>query len=288
MARSAGGRHAAVQPSSSHGPDSVRRNRLSPSFPVVTGPGFLVALLSLALMVGLGVVPTPLTAQTTKAPKLAVAQSAQPTMSSSSYARSTAGITPAGLPTASAPPASPTPRARVVVTPSRTAPSPPPSRTPRPSPSPVLVPIPTAENQTPKGRNELAWSEAILRAFGDPLTTANIVSLGYWMQNEAGHPPYGMVGANNPINVSQPGYGGTPIQNEGGGYFLYSYPTVKDGIDAIVAYLHRPNYAGIVAALKAGAGLSSPSLASEILVYSGNHYSTVPDSWGASQGRPET
>jgi hypothetical protein len=176
----------------------------------------------------------------------------------------------------------------MVVTPSRIAPSPPASPTPRPSPSPVLVPTATAENQTPTGRNELAWSEAILRAFGDPLTTANIVSMGYWMQNEAGHPPYGMVGANNPINVSQPGYGGTPIQNEGGGYFLYSYPTVKDGIDAIVAYLHRPNYAGIVAALKAGAGLSSPSLASEILVYSGNHYSTVPDSWGASQGRPET
>jgi hypothetical protein len=146
----------------------------------------------------------------------------------------------------------------------------------------------TAEYQTPKGRNELAWSEAILTGFGAPFTSANIVSLGYWMQNEAGSPPYGIVGANNPINVSQPGYGGTPIQDEGGGYHLYSYPTVKDGVDAIVAYLRRPNYAGIVAALKAGAGLSSPSLASEILVYSGSHYSTVPDSWGASQGKPQT
>jgi hypothetical protein len=47
----------------------------------------------------------------------------------------------------------------------------------------VLVPTPTAEYQTPTGRNELAWSEAILKAFGDPLTTANIVSMGYWMQN---------------------------------------------------------------------------------------------------------
>jgi hypothetical protein len=152
----------------------------------------------------------------------------------------------------------------------------------------VLVPTPTKEYQTPTGRNELAWSEAILRAFGDPLTTANIVSMGYWMQNEAGHPPYGIVGADNPINVSEPGYGGTPIQNEGGGYHLYSYPTVTDGIHAIVAYLKRPNYVGILAALKAGVGLSSPSLASEFLVYSGNGYSTVPDSWGASQGRPET
>jgi len=43
-----------------------------------------------------------------------------------------------------------------------------------------------------------------------------------------------------------------------------------------------------VAALKQGIGLSSSSLASEIAVYSGNHYSSVPDSWGASQGKPET
>jgi hypothetical protein len=150
------------------------------------------------------------------------------------------------------------------------------------------VPTPTAEYQTPRGANELAWSEAVLRALGAPLTAENIVSMGYWMQNEAGSPPYGIVGANNPINVSQPGYGGTPIQNEGGGYFLYSYPTVQDGIDAIVTYLHRPNYVGIVAALKGGVGLSSPSLASEISVYSGGHYTSIPDAWGASQGEPAT
>ena len=57
---------------------------------------------------------------------------------------------------------------------------------PHASASPVLVPTPTAEYQTPREQNELAWSEAILRAFGDPLTSANIVSMGYWMQNEAG------------------------------------------------------------------------------------------------------
>ena len=34
--------------------------------------------------------------------------------------------------------------------------------------------------------NELAWSEAILRGLGDPITDANVISLGYWMQNEAG------------------------------------------------------------------------------------------------------
>jgi hypothetical protein len=114
------------------------------------------------------------------------------------------------------------------------------------------------------------------------------VSMGYWMQNEAGSPPSGIVGANNPINVSAPGYGGTPIKSEGGGYNLYSYPTVQDGINATAAYLTPTGYGGILAALKAGAGLSSSSLAGEFSTYSGGGYSTVPDTWGASQGVPKT
>jgi hypothetical protein len=162
------------------------------------------------------------------------------------------------------------------------------SASPLSSRSAALTPTATAEYQTPRGANELAWSEAILTRLGAPLTDANIVSLGYWMQNEAGYPPYGIVGANNPINVSQPGYDGTPIKQEGCCYSLYSYPTVQDGIGAIAAYLGRPSYTAILAALKAGSGLSSSSLASEFSVYSGGGYTTVPDSYGASQGKPET
>jgi hypothetical protein len=150
------------------------------------------------------------------------------------------------------------------------------------------APEATAENQTPRGANELAWSEAILTALGDPLTDANIVSLGYWMQNEAGSPPSGIVGANNPINVSQPGYGGWPIKNEGNGWSLYSYPTPQDGIAATVKYLTPTGYPEILAALKSGQGLSSPSLAGELSEYSGGGYNQIPDAWGASQGRPQT
>ncbi|HEY6498859.1 MAG TPA: hypothetical protein VIZ20_05495 [Streptosporangiaceae bacterium] len=156
------------------------------------------------------------------------------------------------------------------------------------APSSSLVPQATAEYETPQGSNELAWSEAILKGLGDPITSANVISLGYWMQNEAGSPPYGIVGANNPLNVSQPGYGGTPIKSEGGGYSLYSYPSVQDGVDATVAYLNNGAYSLILAALKAGEGLSSSSLADEIGTYSGHGYTTIPDSWGSSQGQPET
>ncbi len=169
--------------------------------------------------------------------------------------------------------------------------SPPASPTSPPAataPSSTLVPQATAEYETPKGSNELAWSEAILKGLGAPITDANVISLGYWMQNEAGSPPYGIVGANNPINVSQPGHGGTPIKAEGCCYSLYSYPSVQDGVDATVAYLNNGAYSLIVAALKAGDGLSSSSLAGEIGTYSGHGYTTIPDSWGSSQGQPET
>jgi hypothetical protein len=175
--------------------------------------------------------------------------------------------------------------------PTQASSSPPASPTPSPTasaPSSSLTPRATAEYETPKGSNELAWSEAILNGLGDPITNANVISLGYWMQNEAGSPPYGIVGANNPVNVSQPGYSGTPIKSEGGGYSLYSYPSVQDGVDATVAYLSNGAYSLILAALKSGDGLSSSSLAGEIGTYSGHGYTTIPDSWGSSQGQPET
>ena len=78
------------------------------------------------------------------------------------------------------------------------------------------------------------------------------------MQNEAGSPGYGIVGANNPINVSEPGYGGTQIQYEAPGYYLMSYPTVANGVAAIAAYLNSGSYPLILSDLQAGAGLSEP------------------------------
>jgi len=242
---------------------------------LLTGVGLAAVLLGLGIAVVVGAVSTPLTAKTAKTLKLPVALPILATLPASSGPTALSGSSASRPPIPASPTASASPRLS-------------PTPSPSPSPSQELVPTPTREYQTPTGRNELAWSQAILRAFGDPLTSANIVSLGYWMQNEAGHPPWGIVGANNPINVSQPGYGGTPIHYEGRGYYLYSYPTVNDGISAIVAYLHRPSYVGILAALKAGAGLSSSSLAAEFLIYSGHGYSSVPDAWGASQGRPQS
>jgi hypothetical protein len=253
--------------------------------------GFSAALVAAGVAVGTGAVKTPLSdSAAAPAPKASTLGSSavlsQPTPASSfSYAVASVPATAmTHKPKASAKPShSPKPSA----TPSSsTAPSTAPST--GQSDSGGLTPQATAEYETPKGDNQKAWSEAILSALGAPLTSANIISIGYWMQNEAGYPPYGIVGANNPINVSEPGYGGTPIQDDGDGVtFLMSYPSVSEGVAAIAAYLERGNYVNIVADLKAGAGLGDPNLADEIGLYSGGGYTTIPDSFGSSQGTPE-
>jgi hypothetical protein len=285
-------RPAADRPQASHGHHRARRH-LPLSSRLTLTAGFTAALLAAGIAVGTGAVKTPLSdSDVAHPPKAATLGSAaavpQPSASSFTYAIASVPATPARKPKASAKPshsatAKATPSASV--TPTVAASTPPPQQ----SSSDLLTPQPTAEYQTPSGDNQKAWSEAILTALGAPLTSANIVSVGYWMQNEAGSPGYGIVGANNPINVSQPCCGGVPIQDDGDGVtFLQSYPTAADGVEAIAEYLNRGNYTQILADLKAGEGLSDPSLASEIGLYSGGGYTTIPDSFGASQGTPES
>jgi hypothetical protein len=273
--------------------------------------GVGAALLGAGIAVGTRAVPMPLAdSYAGQAPRAATLTTtpvmSQPGASAFGYAvasvpASLAARTPKSSPTPTPTPthrrsatAEPTPSMTRASTPSTTrastpaqAPSTAASSRP-PTPGSTLTPQPTAEYQTPTGQNQKAWSEAILTALGDPLTSANIVSIGYWMQNEAGTAPYGIVGANNPINVSEPGYGGTQIQYEAPGYYLMSYPTVAGGVAATAAYLNNGSYPQILSDLKQGAGLSDPALAGEQQEYSGNGYSTIPDSWGQSQGMPES
>ncbi len=259
---------------------SARRGRSSLSFRLSMAAGLTVVLAGTGIAVASGMMPT-LLSNGTQAPQAATlapgVQMAEPSAYANSYALATL---PANM--------LPRPTTTKAKTKATTHPTATPSTSPSSSAaSSLLTPQATAEYETPSGQNQKAWSEAILTALGAPLTSANIISMGYWMQNEAGSPPSGIVGANNPINVSEPGHGGVPIQDDGDGVtFLMSYPDVSDGIAAITAYLERGNYVNIVADLKAGVGLSDPNLASEIELYSGNGYSTIPDSWGSSQGQP--
>ena len=245
--------------------------------------GAASTLIGVGLVIGLGGHPASRAAPKGHAPRGAAILGAADLTQFTFHHPSVAPLTPAPAATS----AKPSPH----VTRAQAAKPAAPSAAAQAPASPVTAagaPQPTAEYQTPRGANQLAWSEAILNALGDPPTSANIISIGYWMQNEAGTPPSGIVGANNPINVSQPGYGGWPIKSEGNGYNLYSYPSPQAGIQALVAYLTPTGYPQILAALRSGAGLSSPSLGGELSEYSGGGYSTIPDAWGASQGTPQT
>jgi hypothetical protein len=282
LERLPGGPDTLNRPHPSHRQQAPRRGGLA------AGAGIAAALAGLGIAVAVGAVPTPLTASSAR-PLDAATLAAVPSVAGNSLLQASAS--PIGFATAKMPAPS-----------HKASPKPAKSKTPTQAPSTApstaqsassvdpggLTPQNTAENETPTGENEKAWSEAILNALGAPLTGANIVSIGFWMQNEAGSPPSGIVGANNPINVSQPCCGGVPIQDDGDGVtFLQSYPTAADGVEAIAQYLNRGNYTQILADLKAGAGLmDDSSLASEISLYSGGGYSTIPDSWGSSQGTP--
>ena len=281
MERLPGGPDTLNRPHASHRHQRPRRGGLA------AGAGVAAALAGLGVAVAVGVVPTPLTASSAR-PLDAATLAAVPSAVGNSLLQASAS--PLGFATAKMP--APSHKASPKPTPRKTA-----TQAPTTAPSTTsgqsvdsggLTLQATAENETPTGENEKAWSEAILNALGAPLTSANIVSIGYWMQNEAGSPPSGIVGANNPINVSQPCCGGVPIQDDGDGVtFLQSYPTAADGVEAIAQYLNRGNYTQMLADLKAGAGLMDDSgLASEISLYSGGGYSTIPDSWGQSQGTP--
>jgi hypothetical protein len=281
LERLPGGPDTLNRPHASHRHQAPRRGGLA------AGAGIAAALAGLGIAVAVGAVPTPLTASSAR-PLDAATLAAVPSVAGNSLLQASAS--PLGFATAKMP--APSHKASPKPTPSKTA-----TQAPTTAPSTTsgqsvdsggLTLQATAENQTPTGENEKAWSEAILNALGAPLTSANIVSIGYWMQNEAGSPPSGIVGANNPINVSQPCCGGVPIQDDGDGVtFLQSYPTAADGVEAIAQYLNRGNYTQMLADLKAGAGLMDDSgLASEISLYSGGGYSTIPDSWGQSQGTP--
>jgi hypothetical protein len=255
--------------------------------------GGAVVLVAAGIVVGTGAVKTPLSdSATAAAPKAETLTSApavsQPSASAFNYAVASMPATAASHKPKPKPSHSPTASASASA---MTAPASTPSSAP--STQQVvegggLTPPNLAEYETPKGDAQKAWSEAILTALGAPLTSANIISIGYWMQNEAGSPPYGIVGANNPINVSEPCCGGVPIQDDGDGVtFLQSYPSAAQGVQAIAEYLQRGNYVNIVAALRSGSGLGGGGLADEIGLYSGGGYTTIPDSYGSSQGTPE-
>lgn len=98
-----------------------------------------------------------------------------------------------------------------------------------------------------------------------------------WFANEGTpHDP------NNPLNLQTP-YGGSTVSTADGDPTadgIQAYPSPADFVAAFPIEMNKGSYPAIVAALKAGTGLegsaASPEIASELSVYSGGGYDSIP------------
>jgi hypothetical protein len=135
--------------------------------------------------------------------------------------------------------------------------------------------LPTNTNLT--GSEAAAWADAALTALGAPDTAANVQTLVDWFANEGA--PHDL---NNPLNLNTP-YGGSTISTANGdppAVHVQAYPVPADFFAAFPIQMNNGSYPAIVAALKAGTGLegsaATPEIASELSVYSGGGYDSIP------------
>jgi len=127
------------------------------------------------------------------------------------------------------------------------------------------------------GSAAVAWADAALAALGAPATTANVQTMMDWFANEG--TPHDL---NNPLNLQTP-YGGSTVSTANGNPAadgIQAYPAPADFVAAFPIEMNKGSYPAIVAALKAGTGLegaaASPEIASELSVYSGGGYDSIP------------
>ena len=89
---------------------------------------------------------------------------------------------------------------------------------------------------------------AILQALGVPPNATSLKLLAAWSWCEKPHTPGGSWQWNNPLNTTEPGYGGVSVNSVG----VKAYPTPAQGIAATVATLTNGYYPTLVHALRTG------------------------------------
>jgi hypothetical protein len=173
------------------------------------------------------------------------------------------------------------------------SPSPSPSPSPRKTTAPPAPPVTHAAVQQPQvagsglaplgvdtqltGSAAVAWGEAALAALGAPATSANIKTMVDWFNNEGIPHDY-----NNPLNLNV-AYGGSTVSTADGdppSDGIQAFPTPADFAAAFPLEMNNGSFSAMAAALKAGIGLegsaASSEIASELYVYSGSGYDSIP------------
>jgi len=133
-----------------------------------------------------------------------------------------------------------------------------------------------------KGREAVAWADAALVALGAPRTSMNVQTMVDWFANEG--TPHDL---NNPLNLQTP-YGGSKVSTANGSTpdaRIQAYPSPADFVAAFPREMKKGSYPAIVSALKAGKGLEGSAatheIASELWVYSGGGYDTIPAAYNS-------
>ena len=127
------------------------------------------------------------------------------------------------------------------------------------------------------GARAVRWARHALRALGAPTTQANVQTMTDWFSNEG--TPHDF---NNPLNLQTP-HGGSTVStadNDPPADRIQAYPHPHDFFAAFPVEMTSGSYNAIVANLRAGRGLegsaASSEIASELSVYSGGGYSSIP------------
>lgn len=122
----------------------------------------------------------------------------------------------------------------------------------------------------PANASEKAWIISMLTALGALPTAANIKSITNWIHQET--PSWPPLTKNNPMNTTQPEPGSKSVNSVG----VQAYPSAAIGINATVTTLENGRYPAIVAALRAGRGLSGTGpWNAELSTWSNGGYSSV-------------
>lgn len=99
---------------------------------------------------------------------------------------------------------------------------------------------------TPANMTKYTWAVALLQSLGSPTTSNNIEFLISWANAEGGN--WGNTAYFNPLNTTEPGYGGTDMNSVG----VKAYPSWQQGIAATVAVMRNGLYNGILRLLQTG------------------------------------
>jgi len=99
-------------------------------------------------------------------------------------------------------------------------------------------------------------AQAILQGLGAPITATNLQLVAAWSYCEKPHGSGAAWEWNNPLNTTQPGFGGSVVPGDWNTAGVKQYPTQTAGIQATVATLTNGDYPVLVQALQQ----SNPSL----------------------------